>query len=147
VSYRLTMFTGKDVGPLSGAEGDMVPDRKGNQVRIVAQLLHRVCSKPFVFGRHIHRVYRVFATFFSVYCFRMVRLHDRQRCAKSRTTNGMVLALTFSHPEFEDHSAHSVEPHRKSTRYTRVVRRVYLGTAGGCRRTFDGKNPRRGLHA
>ena len=39
-------------------------------------------------------------------------------------------------PEFEDHSTHSVEPHRKSTRYTRVVRRVYLGIAGGCRRTF-----------
>jgi RNA-directed DNA polymerase len=29
-------------------------------------------------------------------------------------------------PEFEDHSTHSVEPHRKSKRYTGVVRRVYL---------------------
>jgi hypothetical protein len=49
-------------------------------------------------------------------------------------------------PEFEDHSTHSVEPHRKSKRYTGVVRRVYLGIAGGCGRTFDGKNTRRGLH-
>src|SRR5262245_20687101 len=50
-------------------------------------------------------------------------------------------------PEFEDHSTRSVEPHRKSKRYTRAGRRVYLGIAGGCGRTFDGKNSRRGLHA
>src|SRR6266700_746950 len=48
VSHRLTMFAGKDVGPLSGAQHDMVPDRKVNQVRIEAQLLHRVGSEPFV---------------------------------------------------------------------------------------------------
>jgi hypothetical protein len=32
VSHRLTMFTGKNVGPLSGAEYNVVPDRKVNQV-------------------------------------------------------------------------------------------------------------------
>src|SRR5215475_10237144 len=83
VSYRLTMFTGKDVDPLSGAENDMVPDRKVKQVRMEAQLLHRVGSKPFVLGGHMRRV---FAAFFHGSCFRMVRLHDRQRWSKSRTT-------------------------------------------------------------
>src|SRR5262245_55726662 len=39
------MFTGKDVGPLSDTEHNMIPDRKSNQVRIEAQLLHRVCSE------------------------------------------------------------------------------------------------------
>jgi hypothetical protein len=52
VSYRLTMFTGKDVDPLSGTEHDMVPDRKVNQVRIEAQLLYRVGSEPCVLGGH-----------------------------------------------------------------------------------------------
>src|SRR6266705_4949763 len=94
VSYRLTMFTGKDVGPLSGAEYNMVPDRKGNQVRTEAQLLHRVGSEPFVLGRHIHRVC---AAFFPVECFRLVMMHDRQRWSKSRTTKGLLLALTLSH--------------------------------------------------
>jgi hypothetical protein len=28
VSHRLTMFSGKDVGPLFGTEHDMVPDSK-----------------------------------------------------------------------------------------------------------------------
>ena len=60
VSHGLTMFTGKDVGPLSGTEHDMVPDRKGNQVRIAAQLLYRVGSEPFIFGGHIHRVFAAF---------------------------------------------------------------------------------------
>src|SRR5262249_1372065 len=48
-------------------------------------------------------------------------------------------------PEFEDHSTYIVGPHGKSKRYTRVGRRVYLGIAGGCGRTFDGNNERRGL--
>ena len=39
---------------------------------------------------------------------------------------GMVLV-----PEFEDHSTHIVEPHRKSKCYTMVVRHVYLVT--GCK--------------
>jgi hypothetical protein len=39
------MFTGKDVGPLSDTEHNMIPDRKSNRVRIEAQLLHRVCSE------------------------------------------------------------------------------------------------------
>jgi len=55
------MFTGKDVDPMSGTEHDMIPDRKGNQVRIVPQLLHCVCSEPFVLWGH---AYRVFAAFF-----------------------------------------------------------------------------------
>src|SRR5215510_10264292 len=88
------MFTGKDVDPLSGAENDMVPDRKGNQVRIEAQLLHRVGSEPFILLGHIRRV---FVAFFHVSCFRMVRLHDRQRWSKSRTTKGLLLALTLLH--------------------------------------------------
>ena len=57
----LTMFTDKDVGPLSGAEYNMVPDRKVHQVRMEAQLLHRVGSEPFVLWGH---VYRVFADIF-----------------------------------------------------------------------------------
>jgi hypothetical protein len=94
VSNLLTMFTGKDVGPLSGTQHDMIPDRKVNQVRMVAQLLHRVGSEPFVLGGHVHRV---LAAFFHVECVRMVMLHDRQRWAKSRTTKGMLLALPLSH--------------------------------------------------
>src|SRR5215510_1706355 len=94
VRHLLTMFTGKDVDPLSGTEHDMVPDRKGNQVGIAAQLLHRVGSKPFVLWGHI---YRVCAAFFYVESFRMVRLHDRQRWSKSRTTKWLLLALTLSH--------------------------------------------------
>src|SRR5262249_35682542 len=89
-----TMFTGKDVDPLSGAEHDMVPDRKVNQVRIEAQLLHRVRSKPFVLWGHICRV---FAVFFHVSCFGLVVTHDRQRWAKSCTTKGLLLALTLAH--------------------------------------------------
>ena len=49
-------------------------------------------------------------------------------------------------PEFEDHSTHMVGAHGKSTRYTMVVRRVYLGVSGGCRRAFDRQDTRRGLH-
>src|SRR5215471_372084 len=60
VRNLLTMFTGKDLDPLSGAEHDMVPDRKVNQVRIEAQLLHRVGSEPFVLGGHSHRVFAAF---------------------------------------------------------------------------------------
>jgi hypothetical protein len=88
------MFTGKDVGPLSGTEHDMVPDRKVNQVRTKAQLLYRVGSEPFILGGHVHRV---FAAFFPVECFRMVMLHDRQRWSKSHTTKWLLLALTLSH--------------------------------------------------
>jgi hypothetical protein len=88
------MFTGKDVGPLSGAEHDMVLDRKVNQVRTEVQLLYRVGSEPFVLWGHAHRV---FAAFFRVWYFRMVMTHDRQRWAKSRTTKGLLVALTFSH--------------------------------------------------
>src|SRR5262245_49769297 len=69
VSYRLPMFTAKDVDPLSGAEHDMVPDRKVNQVRLEAQLLHRVSSEPFVFGGHMHRV---FAAFCHGSCFNLL---------------------------------------------------------------------------
>ena len=54
------MFTAKDVAPLSGAENDMVPDRKVNQVRIEAQLLHRVCLEPFVLWGHAYRVFAAF---------------------------------------------------------------------------------------
>src|SRR4029453_177904 len=100
VSHRLTMFTGKDVDPLSGAEHDMVPDRKVNQVRTEAQLLYHVCSEPFVFGGYVHRV---FAAFFHVGCVRMVMLHDRQRWSKSRTTKGLLLALTLSHQVTQYH--------------------------------------------
>src|SRR5215470_5108187 len=89
VRNLLTMFTGKDVDSLSGAEYDMVPDRKVNQVRMVAQLLHRVGSEPFVLWGHVHRI---FAAFFLVSCFRRVRLHDRQRGSKSCTTKGLLLA-------------------------------------------------------
>ena len=60
VSYPLSMFTGKDIDTLSGAENDMVPDRKVNQVGIEAQLLRRVGSEPFVFGGHIRRVFAAF---------------------------------------------------------------------------------------
>src|SRR5262245_32889661 len=88
------MFTGKDIDTLSGAEHDMVPDRKGNQVRIEAQLLHRVGSEPFVLGRHVHRI---FAAFFHVSCFNLLVTHDRQCWSKSRTTKGILLALTLSH--------------------------------------------------
>jgi hypothetical protein len=54
------MFTGKDVGPLSGTQHNMVSDRKVNQVRIKAQLLHRVGSEPFVLGGHAHRVFAAY---------------------------------------------------------------------------------------
>src|SRR5262250_2281360 len=94
VSYRLTMLTGKDVDPLSGAENDMVPDRKVNQVRMEAQLLHRVGSEPFVLGGPIRRV---FAAFCHGSCFNLVVTHDRQRGAKSRTTKGLLLALSLAH--------------------------------------------------
>src|SRR5438132_12424217 len=94
VSHRLTMFTGKDVAPLSGAEHDMVPDRKVNQVRMEAQWLPRVCSEPLVLWGHVHRVC---AAFFPVSCFRMVLLHDRHRWSKSRTTKGMLHVQTLSH--------------------------------------------------
>src|SRR6516162_1367352 len=94
VSYRLTMFTGKDVAPLSGTEHDMVPDRKVNQVRMEAQLLHRVGAEPFILRGHMRRV---FAAWFHGSCFRRVRLHDRQRWLKSRTTKGLLLTLTISH--------------------------------------------------
>src|SRR5215510_14043423 len=94
VCHRLLMFTGKDVDPLSGTEHDMVPDRKVNQVRMEAQLLHRVGSEPFVLGGHAHRV---FAAFFPVECFNLVVTHDRQRWSKSRTTKGLLLVLTLSH--------------------------------------------------
>src|SRR5438128_884787 len=94
VRNLLTMLTGRDVDPLSGTQHDMVPDRKSNQVRIDAQLLHRVGSEPFVLWGHMHRV---FAAFFRVGCFRMIRLHDRQRWSKSRTTKGLLLALPLSH--------------------------------------------------
>jgi hypothetical protein len=50
-------------------------------------------------------------------------------------------------PEFEDHSTRIVEPHRKSKRYTVVIRCVYLGMLGGRRRMFDRKHTRRGLYA
>src|SRR5437870_5657263 len=93
VSYRLTMFTRKDVDPLSGTENDMVPDRKVNQVRIALQLLHRVGSEPFILGGHTHRLCR---NLFRVYYVRMLRLHDRQCWSKSRTTKGLLLALTLS---------------------------------------------------
>src|SRR5262245_24797803 len=89
-----TMFTGKDVNPLSGTEHDMISDRKDNQVRIEAQLLHRVGSEPFVLWGHIRRV---FAAFFPVECFHLVVTHDRQRWSKSRTTKGILLALPLSH--------------------------------------------------
>src|SRR5215510_9069717 len=86
------MVTGKDIDPLSGTEHDMVPDRKVNQVRMEAQLLHGVGSEPFVLGGHIHRV---FAAFFHASCFNLVVTHDRQRWSKSRTTKWMLLALTL----------------------------------------------------
>src|SRR5262245_53224610 len=54
--------------------------------------------------------------------------------------------LATLYPEFEDHSTRIVGPHGKSTRYTMVVRRVYLGVAGGCRRAFDRQDTRRRLH-
>src|SRR5215471_7556348 len=88
VSHRFTMFTGKDVGPLSGTEHNMVPDRKGNQIRVEAQLLHRIGSEPFILGGHI---YRVCAAFFHVSCFGLVVMHDRQCWSKSRTTKGLLL--------------------------------------------------------
>src|SRR5262245_18446028 len=67
----------------------MVPDRKVNQVRMVAQLLHRVGSEPFVLWGHVPRVFAA--------CFHIVMLHDRQRWSKSRTTEGLLLALNLSH--------------------------------------------------
>src|SRR5215470_9962702 len=88
VRNLLTMFTGKDIDTLSGAEHDMVPDRKGNQVRIEAQLLHRVGSEPFVLWGHVHRI---FAAFFHVSCFNLLVTHDRQCWSKSRTTKGILL--------------------------------------------------------
>src|SRR5215470_1411677 len=94
VRNLLTMFTDKDVDPLSGAEHDMVPDRKVNQVRMVAQLLHRVGSEPFVLWGHTSRIC---TDLFPVECFRMVRLHDRQRWSKSRTTKGLLLTLSLAH--------------------------------------------------
>src|SRR5215470_17787678 len=93
VSHRIIMVTGKNVGPLSGAEHDMVPNRKGNQVRMEAQLLYRVGSEPFVLGEHMHRF---LTAFFHVEWFRLVMMHDRQRWSKSRTTKGLLLALTLS---------------------------------------------------
>src|SRR5262247_2875271 len=57
VSHGLTMFTGKDVDPLSGTEHDMVLDCKVNQVGTKAQLLHRVGSEPFVLGGHACHVF------------------------------------------------------------------------------------------
>src|SRR5215831_5769201 len=90
----LTMFTGKDIDPLSGTQHDMVPDRKVNQVRMEAQLLHRVGSEPFVLWGHLHRV---FAAFFHGSCFNLLVTHDRQRWSKSRTTEGILLALTLSY--------------------------------------------------
>src|SRR5919202_7107338 len=50
-------------------------------------------------------------------------------------------------PEFEDHSTPMVGPHGKSQRYTRVVRRVYLGGSEGCGRAVDRQDTRRGLHS
>src|SRR6266853_5707953 len=94
VSYLLTMFTGKDVSPLSGTQHDMVPDCKVNQVRTEIQLLHRVGSEPFVPGGHTSRIC---TDLFRVCCCRMVMLHDSQRWSKSRTTKGLLLALTLSH--------------------------------------------------
>src|SRR2546427_3606248 len=94
VSHRLTMVTGKDVDPLSGAENDMVPDCKVNQVRIAAQLLHCICSEPLVLWGHARRV---FTDLFRVGCVRLVMLHDRQRWSKSRTTKGLLLALPLAH--------------------------------------------------
>src|SRR6267142_2562965 len=94
VRYRLTMFTGKDVSPLSGTQHDMVPDCKVNQVRTEIQLLHRVGSKPFILWGHIHRV---FTDIFCRGCFGFVVMHHRQRWSKSRTTKEMLLALTLSH--------------------------------------------------
>src|SRR5215467_13577094 len=89
-----TMFTGKDVDPLSGTENDMVPDRKVNQVRKVAQLLHRVGSEPFVLWGHADRVC---AAFCHGSCFNLLVTHDRQRWSKSRTTKRLLLALTLLH--------------------------------------------------
>lgn len=81
-------------------------------------------------------------------------IRQQQTAADPLQSERLLRALTIilepqedSNPEFEDHSTRSVEPHRKSKRYTREGRRVYLGIAGGCGRTFDGKNSRRGLHA
>src|SRR5215468_5555477 len=90
----LTMFTGKDVDPLSGTEHDMVPDRKGNQVRMEAQLLHCVCSEPFVLWGHIRRI---FTAFLRRRYFALVMTHDRERWSKSCTTKGLLLALTLLH--------------------------------------------------
>jgi hypothetical protein len=70
------MCTRKDVNPLSGAENDMVPDRKVNQVRMEAQLLRCVGSEPLILWGHVPRV---FAAFFHGSCFNLVVTHDRQR--------------------------------------------------------------------
>src|SRR5437660_1753830 len=94
VSHRLTMFTGKDVGPLSGTQHDMVPDRKVNQVRIAAQLLHRVGSEPFVLGGY---AYRVFADIFRRRCVCLVMLQDRQRWSKSSTLKCLLVSIVVSH--------------------------------------------------
>src|SRR5215471_11155173 len=94
ISHRLTMFTDKDVDPLSSAEHDMVADRKEHQVRSEAQLLHRVGSEPFILWGHIHRV---FAAFFRRGYFDLVVRHDRERWSKSPTTKRLLLALTLLH--------------------------------------------------
>src|SRR5438876_744530 len=75
VSHRLTMFTGKDVDPLSRGENDMVPDRTGTQVRVDPQLLHRVCLEPFVLLGYAHRIFR---DLFRVCYFRVVMMYDGQ---------------------------------------------------------------------
>src|SRR6266851_5500428 len=92
VSHRLTMFTDKDVDSLSGAEHDMVLDRQVNQVRMVAQLVHRVGSEPLILWGHTLRMCRDLCR---VYCVHLVLLHHRQRWLKSRTTKRLLLALTL----------------------------------------------------
>src|SRR5215831_5452976 len=99
IRNRLTMLTGKDVDPLSGAEHDMVPDRKVNQVRMEAQLLHRVGSEPFVLCGYVPCV---FAAFLRRRYVDLVVTHNRQRWLKSRTTKGLLLALTLS-PQVTQH--------------------------------------------
>jgi hypothetical protein len=60
VSHLLIVLAGKALDPLSGTEHDMVPERTRNEVRIEAQLLHGVCSEPFVLWGHAHRVFTAF---------------------------------------------------------------------------------------
>src|SRR4030095_11885622 len=88
------MFTGKDIDPLSSTQHDMVPYRKVNQVRMEAQLLHRVGSEPFVFWGY---AYRVCADIFRRCCVCLVMLHDRPRWSKGSTTKWMLLAMTLLH--------------------------------------------------